>query len=268
MEERVYKFKFKDYTDELFLGFVREIANLYKMKQMQCYPHRGKNIFNEFQLKHIAPNWDIKNSRGFMYAWMRHRDIVKSVTFDIFSPDKLSKMRITIHLDEKLFILEGISGISYDEIVPVLKRYFDIKDITFRVEIIWFSVMMVSVFVFIFWDNLKSGQSNIATESFRKMLAFFKHLDKEYIDIDKIFSNISWQMISIIVVLLIIILMYFFRQNIYNNLNVHKKENNQDKKILASSKFWWRDTPWGTIGITVFSGLIIAFLVYLFGWNK
>ena len=100
----------------------------YDLGYIKFYPQQGREFFDEYQLVHVAPNWDIDNKRGFVWAWNKKKDIVRTVEYEQFNEKNTSKITITIDLDQKTITLDKIENLSATEIEDSLYKYFEKKD--------------------------------------------------------------------------------------------------------------------------------------------
>lgn len=120
----IFQRKFKQFDFQKFVDFVRDLLTRYNLGYIKFYPHQGKEFFDDYQLVHVAPNWDMNNKRGFVWAWAKKKEIVKTVTFDQFNKEGTSKITMTIYLDQNNITLDKIENLSAAEIEDSLDKYF------------------------------------------------------------------------------------------------------------------------------------------------
>lgn len=156
---------------------------------------------------------------------------------------------MTVDLEKKNFMLEEITGVSSDEVVIVLNRHFTVKNIALLREAN--DILIASLGAFFFFSYI---------------LIF----DSENFSGGPKSKIVLWVFISLFA---IFGLFYFFKSHYFgwgitDNLTENKEVAVQQKnKSKFNNIVWWKDTFWGVIIIAIIPGLIIAFLVYLFGWN-
>ncbi len=117
----MFKKNFKKFDFHGFTYFVFELIDKYKLNQIRFDPEH-KEIFSEVQLSHIAPGRDLNNSNGFVWAWVRKKDIVKKVSFRQFSKDQSKEMNMKIDLDKGVISLEKVRGLSSVQIEEALNN--------------------------------------------------------------------------------------------------------------------------------------------------
>jgi hypothetical protein len=121
----MFKIKFKEFKQQNFLDFVLELINLYGMGEIRFYPKQGLQLFDKFQLEHIAPGegWDINHPKGFLYVWNKNINIVRVVSFELFRKIGTPKIKMTINLDKRTIILDEIQGIEAELIKNSLEKF-------------------------------------------------------------------------------------------------------------------------------------------------
>lgn len=120
----IFKHKFKKFDFQKFIDFVRDLVSRYNLGYIKFFPHQGREFFDDYQIVHVAPEWDINNKRGFVWVWIKKINVVRTVTFEQFNKENTSKITITIDLDQKTIILDKIENLSAAEIEDSLDRYF------------------------------------------------------------------------------------------------------------------------------------------------
>lgn len=274
----IRKYKFKEYQDESFRDFVRAMSDLYKIGQIRFSPHQGKGLFNAFQLRHICPDWDIQHPNGFLCVWAQHRDVVKTITFEMFRPSGSPSIQMTIDLRRNIFSLDQTVGVAPEEVVSVLKRYFDIKDVTFlelarETVLTVFAIAMASVagillFVtlgfLLTWLDITAARNSgiprepnsgdVVVEKTKEIVGEIFSSDHRASDVDTATSSDTAGVNE--------------QRDSSNNSPAISAKNSQAENMSASQIVWWKDTLWGYVFVAVVTGLIIAFLVYILGLNK
>lgn len=117
----MFKLKFREFDFQGFINFILELVDKHGMVQIRFFPEH-KELFNETQLRHIAPNRTIDDPNGFVWAWIRVKDKVKKVTFDLYRDDRASQISMTIDLNKKEISLDKSEGISSVQVEEALKN--------------------------------------------------------------------------------------------------------------------------------------------------
>ncbi|MDO9231407.1 MAG: hypothetical protein Q7U36_02955 [bacterium] len=120
----IFKHRFKEFDFQKFIDFVKDLVIRYNLGYIKFFPHQGREFFDDYQMVHVAPEWDINNKRGFVWAWIKKIDIVRTITFEQFNKESTSKITITIDLDQKTITLDKIENLSVAEIEDSLDKYF------------------------------------------------------------------------------------------------------------------------------------------------
>lgn len=198
-------YRFEKYEDQALLDFVLDLINHYEMGQIRFIPYQRGDLFNTYQLKHIAPNWDINHPNGFLGVWRKNRQFLKVVSFELFHLNGIPKIKMIIDLKAKNFVLESAEGITVEDVETSLKKFFKIKDgdtigdgvnkwwkYTHPVWWIWFG------FLFIFRDGI---------------LSFFKYV-WNYGWVKWLVANIAVQIIiAVIAGIIVVYIAYKFKWN-------------------------------------------------------
>ncbi|MFA6146002.1 MAG: hypothetical protein WC697_01560 [Patescibacteria group bacterium] len=111
---------FQEFDFRGFIDFICYLGDEYKMDYILFNPDK-RELFTDFQLRHIAPHHDINNKQGFTWAWKQMQDKVRNIEFDLFTKDKTKSIRMSIELDAKFIYLNQAIGISPAEIKRALK---------------------------------------------------------------------------------------------------------------------------------------------------
>lgn len=125
----IAKYKFKKFEFHTFQNFIWDLINLYQIGQIRFTPHQGINLFNDRQLTHIGPVYNLNNQGDFLYVWSRHQDIIKIVTFEQFHISGIPRYKATFDLEERIIFIESAEGITLKSIEESLKRFFVIYDV-------------------------------------------------------------------------------------------------------------------------------------------
>lgn len=121
----LFKKYFKKFDFYGFINFVHDLFNK-GLGEIRFYPSEHKELFSKTQLVHIAPNWDINDPNGFVWAWRQKQTEVKKVSFELFNKDGKGKISMTINLDGKFISLDEVEKISAVEVEEILKKNLDI----------------------------------------------------------------------------------------------------------------------------------------------
>lgn len=105
------KKSFKTFDFRGFVDFIYELVDKYGMYGILFYPD-NRAFFSDIQLNHVAPQRNINNSNGFVWAWMKKQNEVRKVSFDLFAQTGKPRITMTIDLDKKLISLDKVDGIS------------------------------------------------------------------------------------------------------------------------------------------------------------
>ncbi|MDD2757813.1 MAG: hypothetical protein PHD72_00365 [Patescibacteria group bacterium] len=125
MKKPQYKIQFKEFNFENFLQFDRELVEIYQMGEVRYRPEGDSSLFNQTQLRHTAPQWDINNENGFLNVWKRNVSSVRQVTFDQFHKSGSPRISIKIDLDKKIiFFYEASDDVEENDIIRSINKYF------------------------------------------------------------------------------------------------------------------------------------------------
>jgi hypothetical protein len=138
--------KFKKFDFQGFINFVLKLVDKYRMVQIRFNPER-RELFNETQLRHIAPNRTINDENGFVWAWIRKQKEVRKVNFELFSDDNSLKIIMSIDLNKCTISLDKTDGISSVQVEETLKENFDIKSLKYS------KIDKIKDFLFLIWNN-------------------------------------------------------------------------------------------------------------------
>lgn len=123
----IFQRKFREFDFQKFLDFVRDLLTRYNLGYIKFYPYQGKEFFDDYQLTHVAPEWDVNNKRGFIWVWIKKQEVVRTVTYDQFDRENTKKITITIDLDQKSITFDKIENLSAAGIEDSLDKYFENK---------------------------------------------------------------------------------------------------------------------------------------------
>lgn len=126
------KYRFEKFEFRAFLEFIWDLINCFQISQIRFSPHQGVSLFNEHQLTHIGPNFDLNNVGDFLYIWSRNEKVVRVVTFEQFHKNGTPKIKMTFDLDKKNLIIESVEGITSEDIEVSLKKFFSIEEVSFN----------------------------------------------------------------------------------------------------------------------------------------
>lgn len=112
------KFDFRGFKD-----FIYDLVDSYGFWNIRFYPDTNKrHLFSEVQLIHAAPNRNLNDQNGFIWAWMQKQGEVRVVSFDFSRRDDAAKISMVVDLDKRQITLSKAEGISPIEIESALKR--------------------------------------------------------------------------------------------------------------------------------------------------
>lgn len=161
----IVEYKFEKFEFKAFLDFIWDMIYTFQIGQIKFNPHQGGSLFNNRQLTHIGPKFDLDNQGDFLYAWSRNKNIVRTVTYDQFHINGIPRIEVTFDLDIKTMVLESTEGIEIEAIEKSLNKFFKIKKVSNKSDTnkwwkyshpawwIWFA--MVSIFKDGLWALLK-----------------------------------------------------------------------------------------------------------------
>ncbi len=115
--------KYKEFAITKFVDFIFDLVDKQGLSQVIFYPDK-KELFDDYQLTHIAPNRNEDDSRGFAWAWSKKLNEIRNVTFSQFNADKTKSVNITISLNQSVIKLNEIEGISTVGIEDLVKKRF------------------------------------------------------------------------------------------------------------------------------------------------
>lgn len=148
----IAKYKFEKFDFKSFQDFIWDLIGLYQIGQIKFTPHQKADLFNDHQLTHIGPVYNLDNPGDFLYAWSRNREFVRGVTYEQFHLNKTSRIIISYDIDEKSITIVSLEGISRKDVESSLKKFFKISGIaddnkwwkyTHPVWWTWFAVILV-----------------------------------------------------------------------------------------------------------------------------
>jgi len=122
----LFKRDFKKFDFRGFVDFIHDLFNE-GLGEIRFHPVEHPELFNDIQLTHIAPSWDINNSNGFVWAWKQKYKEVRRVSFDLFAINGRPKITMTIDLDKKFIALDVAEGISPVQVEEALRKNLGIS---------------------------------------------------------------------------------------------------------------------------------------------
>lgn len=133
----IAKYELKNFDFQKFIDFDRELVDAHKLGEVRFYPRQGVELFDKYQLEHVAPNWSVDDERGFLFVWKKNREIVRVVDFEQFNQSGLPKIKMTIDLNQKMISINEAQNISKEKIEESVKKFFEIKKISESLSVWW-----------------------------------------------------------------------------------------------------------------------------------
>lgn len=125
----IVAYKFERFEFKAFLDFIWDLIQRFQIDQIRFNPHQKISLFNERQLTHIGPDFNLNNPWDFLYVWSRNEKSVRKVTFEQFHKAGTPKIKMTFDLDNRIVTIEEVKGITVDDIEGSLEKFFLTKEV-------------------------------------------------------------------------------------------------------------------------------------------
>lgn len=125
----VAKYKFEKFDFKSFQDFIWDLIGIYQIGQIKFTPHQKLDLFNDHQLTHIGPVYNLNNPSDFLYVWRRNKEVVRGVTYEQFHLNKVPRIIVSYDIDEKSIMIVSLEGLSKKDIEDSLKKFFKISEI-------------------------------------------------------------------------------------------------------------------------------------------
>lgn len=121
----IAEYKFKKFEFHAFQNFIWDLINRFQIGQIKFSPHQRIDLFDNHQLTHIGPVYNLDNPGDFLYAWSRNKETVRAVTYDQFHKNGTPKIKVVFDLDAKTMTVKSTEGIDMEEIRESFEKFFE-----------------------------------------------------------------------------------------------------------------------------------------------